>query len=225
MCCCGGERSAGTSRRHPEPCPRDRSPAPETAGAQPSGCGCGGGLPPVVSCVPLTGRTAARGSDTSGGVARGTLSQSAAADADQVSAAGRFAPAALLDNRTEDENASAGDRLLESSRRSNHTAGPRSTHDRGPTCSCRLIGFASSEPTCDGAPIPASCRRKGDIPRIVARALRSCRRSIAVQPHDIAGLISTESLILAQDERWRRASSMQVERTRDFGLNGEVANG
>jgi len=38
-------------------------------------------------------------------------------------------------------------------------------------------------------------------------------------------LISTESLILAQDERWRRASSMQVERTRDFGLNGKVANG
>ena len=165
------------------------------------------------------------GSDTSGGVTRSTPLQRAAVGADRVSAAGGFASAALLDNRTEDENASAGDRLLDSSRWSNHTAGPRSTHDRGPTCSCRLIGLASCEPTCDGAPIPAGRHRKRDFPRIVAQALRSCRRSIAALPHDIAGLISTESLILAQDERWRRASSMQVERTRDFGLNGKVANG
>jgi hypothetical protein len=39
--------------------------------------------------------------------------------------------------------------------------------------------------------------------------------------------ISMESLILAQDERWRRASYMQVERTPSGGNTGEVlaANG
>ncbi len=35
-----------------------------------------------------------------------------------------------------------------------------------------------------------------------------------------------ESLILAQDERWRRALRMQVEREgEDFGPNRTVANG
>ena len=35
-----------------------------------------------------------------------------------------------------------------------------------------------------------------------------------------------ESLILAQDERWRRALCMQVEREGDdFGRNWRVANG
>ncbi len=39
--------------------------------------------------------------------------------------------------------------------------------------------------------------------------------------------ISMESLILAQDERWRRASHMQVERGSSGGNTGEglVANG
>ena len=43
----------------------------------------------------------------------------------------------------------------------------------------------------------------------------------------VSGNFSTESLILAQDERWRRASYMQVERTPASGNTGEVlvANG
>ena len=36
---------------------------------------------------------------------------------------------------------------------------------------------------------------------------------------------STESLILAQDERWRRALYMQVERDRDLRVPSRVANG
>ena len=44
---------------------------------------------------------------------------------------------------------------------------------------------------------------------------------------EISDTFSTESLILAQDERWRRASYMQVERTPSGSNTREVlvANG
>ena len=40
----------------------------------------------------------------------------------------------------------------------------------------------------------------------------------------IINFLTMESLILAQDERWRRASYMQVEREADFG-QWKVADG
>ena len=41
---------------------------------------------------------------------------------------------------------------------------------------------------------------------------------------DTNNFLTMESLILAQDERWRRASYMQVERETDFG-QWKVADG
>jgi len=38
-------------------------------------------------------------------------------------------------------------------------------------------------------------------------------------------LITTESLILAQNERWRRGLGMQVERERGGNSSSRVANG
>ena len=59
-------------------------------------------------------------------------------------------------------------------------------------------------------------------PEVSGLALSQVRRPPQGVPE-----ISMESLILAQDERWRRASHMQVERGSSGGNTGEglVANG
>jgi hypothetical protein len=43
-------------------------------------------------------------------------------------------------------------------------------------------------------------------------------------PHDLR-FFTTESLILAQNERWRRGLGMQVERERGGNSSSRVANG
>ena len=143
--------------------------------------GCGGVRAPLVSYLPLAGRSGGpQGPGTSGGVARSPLSQQAAAEARRVSAVGRIASAALLDNRTEDENASAGGRLLDSSRRSNHTAGPRSTQTED-----QLVRAVASGPPRAGRRVtahqfqPVAAGR--GFPQMAARALRSCLRQRAAQ--------------------------------------------
>ena len=80
----------------------------------------------------------------------------------RVPAAGGNANAALLDNRTEDENASAGDRLLKLSRRSNHTAGPRSTQRP------RTILFVPSQSGRSRGPGAAAHNSSQKPPRPVA---------------------------------------------------------
>ena len=49
-------------------------------------------------------------------------------------------------------------------------------------------------------------------------------RSIEIQDKGNKNFLTMESLILAQDERWRRASYMQVEREIHFG-EWKVADG
>src|SRR5690606_20750134 len=87
----------------------------------------------------------------------------------------------LLENRRQDERASAGDRLGASV--------PTWSFMTKRTVNIRMV-FAPS----DGA--SASC--SGDSARYEASLSKSS--SLAM-----GALISTESLILAQDERWRRA--------------------
>ena len=71
----------------------------------------------------------------------------------------------------------------------------------------------------DGQQIPSLCH-----PALKARA--GALKWVEGLPKGVPE-ISMESLILAQDERWRRASHMQVERGSSGGNTGEglVANG
>ena len=92
----------------------------------------------------------------------------------------------------------------------------------------RKLKASAGAPVRAGAPILSSIRRTTtsvfvpSSPKARAGALQMGRGI----PKGVLE-ISMESLILAQDERWRRASHMQVERGSFGGNTGEglVANG
>ena len=80
--------------------------------------------------------------------------------------------------------------------------------DRSSRFEMELCLHTRSSDRCDGARI----------------TLHDCRRDES-SDSDRHIIFIMESLILAQDERWRRALYMQVERERDLRVLSRVANG
>ena len=60
--------------------------------------------------------------------------------------------------------------------------------------------------------------------RVLSLQLIHARVRFGVLSHDLR-IFTTESLILAQNERWRRGLGMQVERERGSNPSSRVANG
>ena len=68
-------------------------------------------------------------------------------------------------------------------------------------------------------------RQRGEYREILSQNEDKVEQLCFLAEHNVdINFLTMESLILAQDERWRRASYMQVERESDFGQR-KVADG